>query len=74
MEAIYKRVKSGEETRRVLSSTGKANYREQLGKELKAIADSEMWRAGQATRSLRPREAAKAITKATFRILVRRLN
>jgi ketol-acid reductoisomerase len=65
MEAIYKRVKSGEETRRVLSSTGKADYREQLGKELKAIADSEMWRAGQATRSLRPREAAKTITKGT---------
>jgi ketol-acid reductoisomerase len=65
MEAIYKRVKSGEETRRVLSSTGRADYREQLGKELKAIADSEMWRAGQATRSLRPREAAKTITKGT---------
>ena len=65
MEAIYKRVKSGEETRRVLSSTGRDDYRERLGKELKVIADSEMWRAGEATRSLRPREAAKAITKAT---------
>jgi ketol-acid reductoisomerase len=74
MEAIYKRVKSGEETRRVLSSTGRADYREQLGKELKAIADSELWRAGAATRSLRPKEAAKAISKATKGIAGRKGN
>jgi len=74
MEAIYKRVKSGEETKRVLSSTGRADYRERLGKELKTIADSEMWRAGEATRSLRPREAAKTITKATKGVAGRKGN
>jgi ketol-acid reductoisomerase len=74
LEAIYKRVKSGEETKRVLSSTGRADYRERLGKELKAIADSEMWRAGAATRSLRPHEAAKTITKSTKGIAGRKGN
>lgn len=74
MEAIYKRVKSGAETRRVLSSTGRADYREQLGKELKVIADSELWRAGAATRGLRPKEAAKVISKSTKGIAGRKGN
>ncbi len=51
---LYKRVRSGEETRRVLSSTGKKNYKEQLEKELAQMRDSEMWRAGAASRALRP--------------------
>jgi len=51
---LYKRVKSGEECKRVLSSTGKDNYQEQLQKELDEIHNSEMWRAGAASRSLRP--------------------
>jgi len=62
---LYKRVVSGAETARVLSSCGKPNYQDQLGKELAAIGDSEMWRAGKATRSLRPKEPAKKLTKAT---------
>ena len=62
---LYKRVASGAETKRVISSCGKANYQEQLAKELAVIGDSEMWQAGKATRSLRPREAAKKVTKAT---------
>ncbi|MDR1728176.1 MAG: ketol-acid reductoisomerase [Acidobacteriota bacterium] len=56
---LYKRVADGSETKRVLSSTGKADYQVQLAKELKAIGDSEMWQAGKATRTLRPKEAAK---------------
>ncbi len=52
---LYKRVKSGAETRRVLSSTGRKDYQERLQKELKTIHDSEMWRAGAASRSLRPK-------------------
>jgi ketol-acid reductoisomerase len=62
---LYKRVKSGDETRRVLTSCGKPNYQEQLGRELATMANSEMWQAGKATRSLRPREAAKKTTGAT---------
>ena len=52
---LYKRVKSGEECKRVLRSTSKANYQEQLQKELDKIHKSEMWRAGAASRSLRPK-------------------
>ena len=56
---IYRRVKSGEETRRVLTTCGKANYQEALGKELQTMANSEMWLAGKATRSLRPKDTQK---------------
>ena len=62
---LYERVASGAETKRVLNSCGKANYQEQLGKELDTMANSEMWLAGKATRSLRPKEKAKDVTKAT---------
>jgi ketol-acid reductoisomerase len=51
---LYARVKSGDETKRVLKSTGRPDYKEQLEKELKEIRESEMWRAGAASRSLRP--------------------
>ncbi len=62
---LYRRVASGAETKRVLTSCGKKDYQAQLAKELAAIHDSEMWRAGAATRSLRPKDKAKKITKAT---------
>ena len=62
---LYDRVASGEETARVLSSCGAADYREQLDKELSEIANSEMWRAGKATRELRPKESAKEISSDT---------
>lgn len=71
---LYKRVKSGQETKRVLSSCGKADYQQQLGKELSAMAESEMWRAGKAARALRPKEVAKVITKATKGIEGRKSN
>jgi len=62
---LYKRVASGAETARVLSSCGKPDYQQQLAKELAVIGDSEMWRAGKATRSLRPKEPAKKVTRST---------
>ena len=43
-----------DETRRVLESNSRPDYRQQLEKELKAVADSEMWQAGKVVRSLRP--------------------
>jgi ketol-acid reductoisomerase len=58
-DELYERVASGEETRRVIATGSKPDYKVQLGKELKAMADSEMWRAGKATRDLRPNEEAK---------------
>jgi ketol-acid reductoisomerase len=62
---LYKSVKSGKETRRVLTSCGKKDYQAQLDKELGAIGNSEMWQAGKACRSLRPHTKAKAITRQT---------
>jgi ketol-acid reductoisomerase len=64
-EELYRRVASGKETARVIASCGRKDYQQQLAKELAAIRNSEMWRAGAAVRQLRPREKARAITKAT---------
>jgi len=58
-EELYQKVAAGEETRRVLASNSRPDYREQLEKELKAIAQSEMWQAGSVVRSLRPERAGK---------------
>jgi ketol-acid reductoisomerase len=52
---LYKSVKSGKETRRVITVCGKKNYQQRLDKELAAIRDSEMWKAGKAVRDLRPK-------------------
>jgi len=62
---LYRKVKDGSETRRVISSCGKPDYQKQLAKELNALGTSEMWLAGRAVRTLRPREKARAITKQT---------
>src|SRR5499427_2141656 len=62
---LYQRVKTGKECARVLSECGKLNYQQQLTKELAAIGNSEMWTAGKAVRSLRPKEPARVIAKGT---------
>src|SRR5438128_3345121 len=59
-EKLYQSVADGTETRRVLEANSRKDYRQQLEKELKAVADSEMWRAGTVVRSLRPERAAKS--------------
>ena len=56
---LYKRVKDGDETRRVIHTCGGADYQERLGKELAVMRDSEMWQAGAACRGLRPKGTAK---------------
>lgn len=53
-EKLYQAVASGAETRRVLEANSRPDYRQQLEKELKEIADSEMWQAGAQVRALRP--------------------
>ncbi len=60
---LYESVKSGKETRRVISALGKPDYQHQLAKELSVMANSEMWLAGKATRALRPKERARKSTK-----------
>lgn len=59
-EELYKRVAEGDETRRVLEANSRSDYRAQLEKELKEVADSEMWKAGSVVRSLRPERQAKS--------------
>jgi ketol-acid reductoisomerase len=53
-EELYRRVKSGEECKRVLDSTSAGNYRDMLEVELKELRESELWRAGAEVRKLRP--------------------
>src|SRR5215468_6760367 len=59
-EELYESVARGDETRRVLEANSRPDYRQQLEKELKEVAESEMWQAGSVVRSLRPERAAKS--------------
>ncbi|HEX5271158.1 MAG TPA: ketol-acid reductoisomerase [Gemmataceae bacterium] len=61
-EQLYQAVANGSETRRVLEANSRPDYRQQLEKELKEIADSEMWKAGTVVRALRPERASKTDT------------
>jgi ketol-acid reductoisomerase len=56
---LYSRVKQGKETEIVLKANSAPDYREKLDKELAAMRNSEMWRAGAAVRSLRPENRKK---------------
>ena len=71
---LYRRVKSGVETGRVIRICGRKDYGQRLEKELGAMRDSEMWRAGAAVRSLRPKEKARIITTATKGVAGRKSN
>jgi len=53
-DSLYELVASGEETRIVLEKSKQPDYRQKLADELKAMGNSEMWRAGATVRSLRP--------------------
>ncbi len=53
-EKLYKSVISGKETEIVMAANSAPDYREKLNKELEAIHNSEMWKAGAAVRGLRP--------------------
>lgn len=53
-EELYERVASGKEAEVVIKAGEKADYRQNLEKELKEIRDSELWQTGQAVRKLRP--------------------
>jgi ketol-acid reductoisomerase len=64
-KALYASVKNGQEARRVLKECSGADYKAKLDKELQALRESEMWRAGAAVRTLRPAEKGRAITKST---------
>jgi ketol-acid reductoisomerase len=61
-EKLYKSVKTGQETREVIRDCGGKDYQTFLAKKLAEIHESEMWRAGAAVRSLRPKEKAKDLS------------
>lgn len=56
---LYEAVRNGKETKRVLEVNSAPDYREKLDKELEAIRNSEMWKAGAAVRALRPENRKK---------------
>jgi len=53
-EKLYKEVACGNEAQRSIDTNSKPDYREKLEEELKALRESEMWRAGAVVRKLRP--------------------
>ncbi len=57
-DRLYASVASGEETRIVLAANSAPDYKEKLEAELRAMRESEMWRAGAAVRALRPKAEA----------------
>jgi ketol-acid reductoisomerase len=58
-DSLYELVAAGEETRIVLERSKDSDYRLKLADELKAVGESEMWRAGATVRSLRPKKPHK---------------
>ncbi|MCK9304368.1 MAG: ketol-acid reductoisomerase [Bacteroidales bacterium] len=53
-EKLYDQVACGNEARIAIESNSKKDYRERLESELAELRESEMWRTGEAVRSLRP--------------------
>lgn len=53
-QKLYAEVASGNEAQRSIDTNSKPDYREKLEEELKALRESEMWRAGAVVRKLRP--------------------
>lgn len=57
---LYRRVKSGQETARVLKANAAKDYKEKLAKELAKMRNLELWRAGEKVRALRPENQTKS--------------
>jgi len=53
-EELYDKVAKGEEAQRSIDSNSQSDYRVKLEKELQELRESEMWKAGQTVRKLRP--------------------
>ncbi|WP_295842687.1 ketol-acid reductoisomerase [uncultured Apibacter sp.] len=51
---LYAEVACGNEAQRSIDTNSKPDYREKLEEELKALRESEMWKAGAVVRELRP--------------------
>lgn len=53
-QKLYSEVACGNEAQRSIDTNSKPDYRVKLEEELKALRESEMWRAGAVVRKLRP--------------------
>jgi len=53
-EKLYNSVRTGNEARITLEANSRTDYRERLAKELKSVADDEIWQIGAIVRQLRP--------------------
>lgn len=53
---LYESVRSGNEAQISIDSNSRADYREKLNAELAEMRNSELWRAGETVRTLRPDE------------------
>ena len=54
VERLYESVETGVEAQKSIDSNSQPDYREKLEEELKALRESEMWRAAETVRQLRP--------------------
>ncbi len=59
VERLYQSVESGVEAQKSIDSNSKPGYREGLEQELKELRESELWRAAETVRQLRPENAKK---------------
>ncbi len=69
-EELYERVKSGAEAKRVIEENSRKDYRQRLERELTAMRDSEMWRAGAQVRKLRSENQVETRIKVRERIAI----
>lgn len=53
-EELYQSVASGEQAEIVIAACSDSSYRDRLNAELKEVNESELWRAGEQVRALRP--------------------
>ena len=59
IQECYQSVKTGKEAQITIEANSKKDYRENLNKELEAMASQEMWAAGRILREFRPERAKK---------------
>ena len=55
-EKLYQSTVAGKEAKRVIECNSAPDYRQKLDEELRQMRESEMWQAGAAVRSLRPKQ------------------
>lgn len=58
-DSLYELVAAGEESHIVLEKSKAPDYKKKLAAELEAMGNSELWRAGETVRSLRPSKQKK---------------